>query len=75
MLTGNYNRAAPSAANYMRPALYHVSAPAKALGCKPGKSLAAMLTGKPPRARAAWLAANYARHVARQPLLWPNASA
>lgn len=73
MLTGNYNRAAPSNASYMRPALYHYAANrAKALPRKRGIALAPLLAHKPPKARAAWLAANYARHLAGLPLLWPK---
>lgn len=36
----------------------------------PGRAMAATLAHKSPAARAAWLAANYARHLAGRPLLW-----
>lgn len=63
----------PTACAFARIAPAYTPAPRKAKGCGPARCLAAMLTGKPPKARAAWLAANYARHLTGRPLLWPSA--
>lgn len=75
MLANRYNRAAPSQASYLRPALYHY-APAPACNRKlgKGKSLRALLAARnaSPTLTQAWLNANARRLANGQPLIWPS---
>lgn len=65
--------AMPRQACYVRPGLYHYApAPRTARGCGRGRSMAALLAKRSPNWRAAWLAANYARHLNGLPLRWPK---
>lgn len=67
--------AMPRRAAYLNPALYHyrprAAAPYTRRKLPPARSMAAAVAHKAPAARAAWLTANYARHLAGKPLLWP----